>query len=196
MDCWGCQGRPVEEVLRIFNEDTRAPVDSPIRKALGDGLVVSLANHTVLISREGTERPISDSAALIRDAKGKVHGVVMVFRDRAEEAAQEKTLRKREELFRGLLDSAPDATVVVGARGLIQLINKQAVTLFGYSQSELVGKPIEVLIPEPFRARHPDLVRGYESEPRARAMGKCLELKALRKDGTQFPVDVSLERIS
>ncbi len=152
-------GRPLEEVFRIFNEETRATVESPVRKALRDGLVVGLANHTVLVSRDGAERPIADSAAPIRDPAGGIHGVIMVFRDKTEEAVQEKALRKREELFRGLLEAAPDATVVVGDRGLIRLINKQAVNLFGYSQDELVGKPIEVLIPEKFRGRHPEHVR-------------------------------------
>lgn len=185
-------GRPLEEVFRIFNEETRASVESPVRQALRDGLVVGLANHTVLVSRDGAERPIADSAAPIRDKDGSISGVIMVFRDKSEEAAQEKALRKREELFHGLLDAAPDATVVLGDRGLIRLINKQAVTLFGYSQDELVGKPIEVLIPEKFRGRHLDHVRRFDAEHQPRVMGRRMELKALRKDGTEVSVDVSL----
>jgi PAS domain S-box-containing protein len=75
------EGQPLQDVLAIVNEETRQPVENPVDKALREGVVVGLANHTVLISRDGTERPIDDSAAPIRDPQGKIAGVVMVFRD-------------------------------------------------------------------------------------------------------------------
>jgi PAS domain S-box-containing protein len=75
------EGQPLQNVLAIVNEETRQPVENPVDKALREGVVVGLANHTVLISRDGTERPIDDSAAPIRDPEGKIAGVVMVFRD-------------------------------------------------------------------------------------------------------------------
>ena len=73
-------GRPLEDVFCILNEETRAPVPSPVRRVLRDGLVVGLANHTVLVARDGIERPIADSGAPIRDDKGELRGVVLVFR--------------------------------------------------------------------------------------------------------------------
>ncbi len=78
-------GRPLEEVFRIINEETRHEVENPVNRVLREGVVVGLANHTVLISRDGTERPVADSGAPIRDEKGEVIGAVLVFRDRTEE---------------------------------------------------------------------------------------------------------------
>ena len=74
-------GRPLEEVFRIVNEHTRQPVENPVKKVLAEGQIVGLANHTMLIARDGKERPIDDSAAPIRDAEGKLRGVVLIFRD-------------------------------------------------------------------------------------------------------------------
>jgi PAS domain S-box-containing protein len=75
------EGQPLRNVLNIVNEETRQPVESPVDKALREGVIVGLANHTVLISRDGAERPIDDSAAPIRNPQGKIAGVVLVFRD-------------------------------------------------------------------------------------------------------------------
>src|SRR5262249_16348275 len=73
--------RPVEEVFRIINEESRQPVENPVKKVLAEGRVVGLANHTTLIAKDGTERPIDDSAAPIKDDHGVVLGVVLIFRD-------------------------------------------------------------------------------------------------------------------
>ena len=94
--------------------------------------------------------------------------------------------------FAGLLEAAPDAIVVVDSDGTICLVNRQTETLFGYERSELLGQPLEILLPAHARARHPKLRQGYFAEPRVRPMGAGLELSACRKDGTEFPVDISL----
>jgi PAS domain S-box-containing protein len=88
------EGRPLQEVLRIVNEETRRPVESPVDKALRGGVIVGMANHTVLISRDGVERPIDDSAAPIRNSQGKIVGVVLVFRDITERQAAEEQMHR------------------------------------------------------------------------------------------------------
>ncbi len=93
-------GKPIEDVFKIINESTRAKVDNPIFRVLTEGVIVGLANHTLLISKDGKEIPISDSGAPIRDDSGKVDGVVLIFRDKTEEHKTEKIIRQNEARLR------------------------------------------------------------------------------------------------
>jgi protein-histidine pros-kinase len=95
-------------------------------------------------------------------------------------------------LFRGLLESAPDAIVIVDKSGRIVLINSQTERLFGYARAELLDKPIEILVPQRFRSNHLGHRGGYFGEPRVREMGAGLELFGVRKNGEEFPVEISL----
>jgi len=97
--------------------------------------------------------------------------------------------------FRNLLESAPDAMIIVDKRGEMSLVNRQATRMFGYKRKEMIGQPIEILLPEAARGPHVSLRNSYSSKPRLRPMGQDLDLIGLRKDGSEFPVEISLSPV-
>jgi diguanylate cyclase (GGDEF)-like protein/PAS domain S-box-containing protein len=104
--------------------------------------------------------------------------------------------RKRaEDMFRGLLESAPDAIVVVNSEGQIVLVNARTESMFGYHRDELIGQPVELLIPQRFRDGHPALRDAHLAEPRSRVIGVGRQLYARRRDGSEFPTEISLNRL-
>jgi len=107
----------------------------------------------------------------------------------------EQALRKSEERFRQVVESAPNAMVMIGSTGLIEMVNAQTERMFGYDRSELLGKPIETLVPERFRRNHPALRTAFFNAPLARAMGAGRDLYGLKKDGGEFPVEIGLNPI-
>jgi PAS domain S-box-containing protein len=135
-------GLPLEAVFRIVNEETRRPVENPATRALREGLIVGLANHTVLIDKGGGERAIDDSAAPIRCKEGKVVGCVLVFRDVTEQRRDEANLWRQA----SLLEQSYDAIFVWESRGPIVYWNKAAEELYGYTRQEAVGRATQDLL--------------------------------------------------
>src|ERR1700722_13353439 len=123
--------------------------------------------------------------------------LLMRLSDSPEEDAAAATEQHRAELaqsaLENLFDVSPDAIFVTDAAGVIRGANPRAAELFGYTQIELFGQPIENLVPERFRRRHPGHRENYNAHPRARQMGAAMNLFGMRKDGTEFPVDIMLK---
>ena len=124
-------------MFRIINEISRAPVVAPVEEVLRDGVIVGLANHTVLISREGGETAIEDSAAPIRDADGRTAGAVMVFRDVTERRRAEEALRKSEQAFRATFHQAAVGIAVATLDGRLEEVNRRFASILGYTPEEL-----------------------------------------------------------
>jgi PAS domain S-box-containing protein len=330
-------GRPLEEVLPIVNEESHQAAENPVNRVLREGLITGLANHTLLVSKDGREIPIDDSAAPIRNEDGQMTGVVMVFRDitdrrrverehatllereriaradterarREIETAAEQlrvaldagrmgtweytmatgvvkwspgleaihgfppgsfpgtfdafrneihpddrdrvleaiwvavdarcdhhveyrivradgvvrwvegrgrlfcdesgqpermagvcldvTERKQsEERFRLAVEAAPAAMIMVDQRGAIVLTNALTEELLGYSRDELVGQPVDQFVPPRYRDQHADHRRAFFADSRRRPMGAGRDLFAVRKDGTEVPVEIGLSPI-
>ena len=131
------RGRPAAEVFRILSEDTREPVPSPVERVLREGRVVGLGNHTLLVARDGTERPVADSGAPIRDEHGEVTGVVLVFRDQTEERAAQRQLEEAEERFRTFFDDAPVGKSMTAPDGRLLRLNAAFAEMLGYTKEEL-----------------------------------------------------------
>jgi len=171
-----------EEILAMYLSDLIPNEDLAAAPPRLDDM---RAGKTIVAERrlkrkDGTLLPVEVSAKMLPN------GYIQSF-------VRDITERKRNESkFGGLLESAPDAMVVVDQQGRIAMINKQTEALFGYMREELVGQLVEVIIPERFRGTHPTRRTAYSEAPSVRPMGTGLELAARRKDGSEFPVSISL----
>src|SRR5436309_10626724 len=175
-------GRPVEILVperyrRVHPEHRGGYFTDPRARPMGAGLEL----HA--LRKDGSEFPAEISLSPMHTKQGVL--VTAAIRDATDR-------RKVEAKFRGLLEAAPDAMVIVERSGRIVLVNSQTERLFGYRRDQLLGQPVEMLVPERFRARHPEHRFAYFEEPRPRPMGSGLQLYGLRRDGSEFPVEISL----
>ncbi|GID29771.1 PAS domain-containing hybrid sensor histidine kinase/response regulator [Paractinoplanes brasiliensis] len=138
--------------------------------------------------KDGSTVTVSLTLSPITDATGVITGVASISRDISER-------ERAEAMFEGLLEAAPDAIIGVTRDGTITLINAQAERLFGYPREELLGQPVDVLVPERLRTTHKQHRDGYFAHPRSRPMGAGAALTAVRKDGTEFPAEISLSSV-
>ncbi len=175
-------GQPIEMIA----PPDKAGEMKAILASVSHGAPVTYHN-TVRLHKDGTRVPVGVTIAPIRNAAGTVIGAASIARD--------ITARlKAEQRFHRLLLNAPDAMVIVDSRGTIKLVNELTGQLFGYSADELEGQPVEMLVPHTLRYRHVHLREVYATAPQIRRMGAAErpDLAGLRRDGTEFPVEVSL----
>jgi PAS domain S-box-containing protein len=144
------RGQPLQDVFHIINEVTRLPVENPAARALREGVVVGLANHTLLIRKNGEECPIDDSAAPIRNEQGYVSGCVLIFREvtaqrQVEQEKANQLLTAR--LLASIVESSNDAIISKSLDGIIQSWNAAAERFFGFTAEQAVGQHISIVIP-------------------------------------------------
>ena len=161
-----------------------------------EGVIVGLANHTVLVARDGTERPIDDTAAPIRDSAGKMHRrrADLPGRDRA--AAGRAGVAVQRSPQNAILQTALDCIITMDHEGNVVEFNPAAEKTFGYSRDQVIGQELgRFIIPPSLRDRHRTGMAHYLATGEGPVLGKRLELAALRADGTEFPVELAITRI-
>ena len=150
-------GKPLQEIFHIINEETRQPVENPVWRVLREGKVVGLANHTTLIARDGTERPIADSGAPVRDERDTINGVVLVFRDQSVDYAAQKALRESEtqysDLFRNMTEGFALHQILCDEHGTpvdyrFLKINPAFERLTGLSSAHIIGHRVLEVMPD------------------------------------------------
>jgi PAS domain S-box-containing protein len=179
-------GQPLSAVFRIVNEITRQAEESPFEQVKRTGRIVTLANNTILLSRDGREIGIDDSGAPIMNASGELTGVILTFHDITDRRAAEEARR----LLASIVDSSQDAIISRDLDGIITSWNKGAEKLYGYAAEEVLNKPIAMLLPsepaEGFLVREQALLSGDL---------KHLESKRKCKDGRVIDVFLTISPI-
>lgn len=177
---------------RLYELIVPADLVQESKKIMRDAIEAGLTIHeTVRRKKDGSVISVDITAKAVRDQHNRLRFLAVNQKD----VTQLKVLnhgRALEAKYRGLLETVPDAIVMVNNMGRIILVNGQAEALFGYRREELIGKPVEVLLPERYQTGHSTHRRNYFAAPKTRTMGAGLELYALRADGTEFPVEISL----
>jgi PAS domain S-box-containing protein len=183
---------PLADVFQIVNEKTRQPVENPVALVMRSGEVVGLANHTLLIGRDGTERPIADSGAPIRDAEGRILGIVLVFRDATEQRRAEEAIAEQREWLETTLESIGDAVIATDVRGQVVFMNPIAEHLTGWRGPDARGRSctdVFNIISEHTRRPVENPVTRVLAE--GTVVGLANHTLLIAADGTERPIDDS-----
>jgi PAS domain S-box-containing protein len=186
------KGLPLPEVFRVVNDVTRLPVENPAARAVREGRVVALGSHTLLITRQGVERPIDDSTAPIRDASGNATGCILVFRDVSDRRRSEAERHLNARLFASIVESSEDAILSKSPDGVIKSWNPAAETLFGHTAKVAVGRHIRLIVPQDRYHEEDRIMARLRNGERIRSV----ETVRVHKDGRLLEVGLTISPLS
>ena len=159
------RGTELEKIFQIVNEETGNKVENPVHKILREGITVGLANHTLLISKEGMEIPIADSGAPIKNGNGEINGVVLVFRDQTAERSAEKAMRQSRKELDNLFEASPEMISFIGFDGYFKRLNPAWVKTLGFPMEKLLSIPfIEFVHPDDREATNAEAAKLAEGQ--------------------------------
>ncbi len=185
-----------EELLDMTISDLVHPdyYDNEIKNINGlvENKMSSFTSEFPLLKKDGTHLCIKNAVSLVYSSNGEPDYLIGVFEDITKRKESELKIKKSEELFKGLMESSMDSIIFVNKKHEILQVNKQCELLFGYSKDELLNQKIELIIPKQFKQSHIHKRNEYVKKPQKRTMGIGLELSAVKKDGTEFPVEVAI----
>lgn len=180
-------GRPLRDIFRIVNEKTRDPVGNPVDQVLATGLTVALANHRVLITPDGRETPIDDSAAPIVSENGQISGVVLVFRD----VTEKRRAAEVSERLAAIVESSDDIIASKTLDGILTSWNRGAEQILGYTAAEVIGNHVSMLVPP----EHLEDINAILTRIRRGEKVDHYHAKRRRKDGTIIDVSLTVSPI-
>ena len=179
-----------EPITRIIPEDRRRE-EAEVLERVREGEVIERF-ETIRLTKGGERIDVSLTVSPIKDAEGRIIGASEIARAITERRQSAAALHRSEAQTQAIFEAASEAILIVDRTGIIESVNRKAEEMFGYPRPALLGQPLEILLPQRVRARHVGHRVAYFEEPRARSMGQGLDLVALRRDGTEFPVEISL----
>lgn len=191
-------GYKTEEVidrpmLQLIPKDKREEFMSIMRQLYAGEKIETF--DTSRLTKDQQILHVSLSISLIKNSEGQIIGSAHVVRDITSRLLAEENLKKSEDRLRKVIEAAPNGLVMVNYKGIIVLCNAQVEVIFGFKKEELIGHPIDTLIPERFRRNHTSFVGGFMGKPEARQMGAGRDLFGLRKDGSEFSIEIGLSPI-
>lgn len=190
------QGVALDEVFNITHAHTGEKVTSPVERVLREGVVVGLANHTVLHARDGHDYHIADSAAPIRERpQDPVQGCILVFQDVSEAYRNRACIEANEARLRSLFNTSPYGIVTFTEGGRLESLNPAASHMFELAEDEVVGQDFGLLLPAAYDKQYHQLLREYLQGGKSRLLHQRTEMHARRASGEVFPAEMLVDEI-